>query len=222
VILLVGSTSYFSFITPVFMQARHIARELALLSISQLPVKPEILTTKTIDDMVIAAVRSLTEEIKEMIITASGELQRGQDMLFSSETRASDLATAQVMVKDAIAIAQTAINRAGMALEFPELIQTARQQEVRDYAVQLLQTIHKERSHIDALITGSLVDWQLSRLAQMDQHILRIATAEIAYLEVPKAVAINEAVELAKRYSTQDGYRFINGVLRNINPIPQK
>jgi transcription antitermination protein NusB len=202
------------------MQARHIARELALLSVSQLPSKPENLTTKTIDDMVIAAVRSLTDEIKDTIVTASGELQRGQDMLFSSETRASDLATAQIMVKDAIALTQTAINRAGTALEFPELIQTSRQQEVRDYVVQLLLTIHEQRSHIDELISGSLVDWQLSRLAQVDQHILRIATAEITYLNVPKPVAINEAVELAKRYSAQDGYRFINGVLRNINPIP--
>lgn len=204
------------------MQARHIARELALLSISQLPVKPENLTTKTIDDMVIAAVRSLTEEVKEMIITASGELQRGQDMLFSSETRAADLGTAQIMVKDAIALTQTAINRAGLALEFPELIQTARQQEVRDYVVNLLSTIHDERSRIDQLISGSLVDWQLNRLAQVDQNILRIATAEIAYLNIPKAIAINEAVELAKRYSSEDGYRFINGVLRNINPLPLK
>jgi transcription antitermination protein NusB len=204
------------------MQARHIARELALLSISQLPVKPENLTTKTIDDMVIAAVRSLTDEVKEMIITASGELQRGQDMLFSSETRAADLGTAQIMVKDAIALTQTAINRAGLALEFPELIQTARQQEVRDYVVNLLSTIHDERSRIDQLISASLVDWQLNRLAQVDQNILRIATAEIAYLNIPKAIAINEAVELAKRYSSEDGYRFINGVLRNINPIPLK
>jgi transcription antitermination protein NusB len=204
------------------MQARHIARELALLSVSQLPTKAENLTNKTIDDMVIAAVRSLTEEVKEMLITASGELQRGQDMLFSSETRASDLATAQIMVKDAIALTQTAINRTGLALEFPELIQTARQQEVRDYVVQLLQTIYTERAPIDALISKSLIGWQLERLSQVDQHILRIATAEIAFLNIPKAIAINEAVELAKRYSAQDGHRFINGVLRNINPIPVK
>jgi transcription antitermination protein NusB len=204
------------------MQARHIARELALLSVSQLPTKAENLTNKTIDDMVIAAVRSLTEEVKEMVITASGELQRGQDMLFSSETRASDLATAQIMVKDAIALTQTAINRTGLALEFPELIQTARQQEVRDYVVQLLQTIYTERSPIDALISKSLIGWQLERLSQVDQHILRIATAEIAFLNIPKAIAVNEAVELAKRYSAQDGHRFINGVLRNINPIPMQ
>lgn len=204
------------------MQARHIARELALLSVSQLPTKAENLTNKTFDDMVIAAVRSLTEEVKEMVITASGELQRGQDMLFSSETRASDLATAQIMVKDAIALTQTAINRTGLALEFPELIQTARQQEVRDYVVQLLQTIYTERSPIDALISKSLIGWQLERLSSVDQHILRIATAEIAFLNIPKAIAINEAVELAKRYSAEDGHKFINGVLRNINPIPMK
>lgn len=203
------------------MQARHIARELALLSISQLPVKPENLSKKTIEDMVIGAVRSLTEEVKEMITTAGEELQRGQDMLFASETRAADLTTAQVMVKEAIALTQTAINRAGLALEFPEIIQTARQQEVRDYVIAILNTVHGHKSHIDQLIGASLKDWQINRLASIDQYILRIATAEIAYLEIPKAIAINEAVELAKRYSSEDGYRFINGVLRNINPVPQ-
>jgi transcription antitermination protein NusB len=198
------------------MQARHIARELALLSISQLPSQPKNLETKTINEMVIAAVRSLTDEVKDMLTTASGELQRGNDKILNSETRAADAHAAQLMINEAIALTETAINRVGVALEFPELIQTARQEEIRSYTILLLQTVHEMRSPIDEIIGASLVDWQLNRLAQIDQQILRLATAELVYLKIPRAVAINEAVELAKRYSAEDGYRFINGVLRTI------
>ncbi|CAN1213559.1 transcription antitermination factor NusB [Tumidithrix helvetica PCC 7403] len=202
------------------MQARHVARELALLSIHQLPTQPENLATKTIDEMVTAVVRSLTDEVKEMLLTASVELQRGQDKMLNSETRVDDpkvdIKSAQVMVRDAINLTEAAINRVGTALEFPLMLQISRQTEIRSYALELLNTVHKQRSLIDATIGNALIDWQLSRLAQVDQDILRLATAEIMYLDVPKQVAINEAVELAKRYSTEDGYRFINGVLRRI------
>ena len=51
----------------------------------------------------------------------------------------------------------------------------------------------------------------------MDKDILRIATAEMLFLNVASKIAIDEAVELAKRYSSEDGYRFINGVLRRID-----
>jgi transcription antitermination protein NusB len=202
------------------MQARHVARELALLSIRQLPSQPENLATKTIDEMITAVVRSLTDEVKEMLLTASVELQRGQDKMLNSETRIDDpkvdLKSAQGMVRDAINLTEAAINRVGTALEFPIMLQISRQTEIRAYVLELLNTVHKYRSPIDVAIGNALIDWQLNRLAQVDQDILRLATAEIMYLNVPKQVAINEAVELAKRYSTEDGYRFINGVLRRI------
>jgi len=195
------------------MQARHIARELALLSISQLPTQTQNLEQKTIEDMVTAAVRSLTDEVKEMLVTASAELQRGQDKMLTSETRAIDMNASQLMVREAITLTQTAINRVGFALDFPELVQFSQQSDVRHYAFELLRTVHEEQSQIDEIISSALIDWQMSRLARIDRDILRLAVAELAYLRVPTQVAINEAVELAKRYSGEDGYRYINGVL---------
>ena len=62
----------------------------------------------------------------------------------------------------------------------------------------------------------SLIDWQLNRLARIDRDILRIAVAEMEYLALEPSIAINEAVELAKRYSEEEGYKFINGVLRRV------
>jgi N utilization substance protein B len=198
------------------MQARRIARELALLSIGQLPTKPDRLQAQQLQDVLLAAVRTLTTEVHDALETAAAELNRGSDRLLSSETRAIDVQSARAMVKEAIDLSQTAVNRLGAALELPEFIQLANQKEVRAYAMELLTQVRAVQAEIDQLIETSMVDWQLHRLARIDQDILRIAVTEMRYLGVPTQVAINEAVELAKRYSGDEGHRFINGVLRRV------
>ncbi|BAU07749.1 MULTISPECIES: transcription antitermination factor NusB [Fischerella] len=196
---------------------RQIARELALLSLSQLPANPKKLTEDQLPKLVLAAVRTLRSEVQDTLDNAVAELQRSNDRLLSSETRASDLNVARTMVKEAITSTQTAINQLSAAVEFPELIQLANQdKEVSRYAIEIVRTIDEERKNIDQQISLALVDWQVTRLAQIDRDILRIAVAEILYLGVPNSVAIDEAVELAKRYSGDEGHRFINGVLRRV------
>lgn len=199
------------------MQARRIARELALLSIAQLPNKPEQLQAQTLQDVLIAAIRTLTVEVQDTLETASAELNRSSDRLLTSETRAGSINTARTMVTEAIELTQTAINRVGAALELPEFIQLANQKEVRAYVMELLTQTQAHRNEVDALVNRSMVDWQMHRLARIDQDILRLAVTEIWFLGVPHQVAINEAVELAKRYSGEDGYRFLNGVLRRVS-----
>lgn len=198
------------------MQARRIARELSLLSVSQIASNSGKLEDQQLQDVIMAAVRTLTTEVQETLETASAEVKRGNDRLLTSETRASDVQSARVMVQEALQLAQTAINRLGMATELPELIQLTNQKEVRAYVMQVISAVNANITEIDRVLTQALVDWQLSRLARIDRDILRIAVAEILYLGVPDKVAINEAVELAKRYSGEDGYRFINGVLRRV------
>lgn len=198
------------------LQPRRIARELALLSLSQMPSTPDKLDAQQMNNLVLAAVRTLTGEIQEALETASAELQRGSDRLLTSETRASDLLSAKAMVADAIDLAQKAINRLGTAVEIPEVVQLTNQHEVRTYALEILKTINRRQTEIDQSLTQALQDWQLNRLAHIDRDILRIAVAEITFLGIPDRVAINEAVELAKRYSDDEGHRFINGVLRRV------
>ncbi|HEY9624478.1 MAG TPA: transcription antitermination factor NusB [Crinalium sp.] len=199
------------------MQARRIARELALLSISQLPSNPEKLQAQQLQSLLLASVRTLTTEVQDALETASAELERGSDRLLSSETRAIDLRSARAMVKEAIDLAQHAINRLGTAMELPEFIQLANQHEVRDYAMDLLSQVHTNRDEIDRVLTENMVEWKLERLARIDRDILRMTVAEMLFLGTPDKVAINEAVELAKRYSGDDGHRFINGVLRRVS-----
>ena len=196
-------------------QPRRIARELALLSLSQFRAS-ENLERHELNKLVLAAIRTLSGEIQETIESAAAEVKRGGDRLLNSETRASNIESAKAMVSDALELTQTAINRLGLAIELPELIQLSNQHEVRQYAVELIETVGRRRKEIEQLIESALVDWQFNRLPKIDRDILRIAVAEIVFLGVKDKVAINEAVELAKRYSDEEGYRFINGVLRRV------
>ena len=198
------------------MQARRSARELALLGISQLPSSPEKLATQQIQDLMLAVVRTLANEGQESLETAMAELQRGSDRLMGSQFRASDLQTARAMIQEAIELTQTAINRLGTAAEFPELIQMARTEDVATYAIEILTEVNAHRTEVDDILNQAMVDWQLNRLPRIDRDILRIAVTELLYLGTQEQVALNEAVELAKRYSDEDSYRFINGVLRRV------
>ncbi|HBB31809.1 MAG TPA: transcription antitermination factor NusB [Cyanobacteria bacterium UBA8803] len=198
------------------MQPRRIARELALLSLSQMPNSPEQLEKEQLTNLVLAAVRTLSSEIQEALETAAAELKRGSDRLLNSQTRATDLHSARVMVGEAIELTQNAINRLGTAVEFPEIIQLTNQHEVRAYAMEILQTINRRQLEVNEILTQALQDWQLNRLPRIDRDILRLAVVEMEFLGIPERVAINEAVELAKRYSDEEGHRFINGVLRRV------
>ncbi len=197
-------------------KARETARELALLGISQLPANPELLEAKKLQDVLLAAIRTLTGEVQESLEAAASEVQRSSDKLLASEIRAADIQSARAMVREAVELTQTAINRLGSAMEFPELIQLANQQDVRTYALQILTKVSANRVQIDELLSEALVDWQIERLARIDRDIMRIAIAEILYLGLPEQVSVNEAVQLAKRYSGDEGHRFINGVLRRV------
>ncbi|MGQ4650180.1 transcription antitermination factor NusB [Lyngbya aestuarii] len=199
------------------MQPRRIARELALLSLSQIRNVAEKLDSHQLNNLVLAAVRTLTTEIQETLETAAAELRRGSDRLLDSETRATDVRSAKAMVADAIELTQKALNRIGTAVEIPEVIQLTNQYEVREYALSIIQTVNRRQQEIDEILTKALQDWQLKRLPTIDRDILRIAVAEISFLEIPERVAINEAVELAKRYSDEEGHRFINGVMRRVS-----
>jgi N utilization substance protein B len=76
-------------------------------------------------------------------------------------------------------------------------------------------TAHRER--IDATIESHARGWTLARMANVDRNVLRLAVYEILYLpDIPYSVTVDEAVELAKKYSTAESGRFVNGVLGNL------
>lgn len=198
------------------MQARSLSRELALLSLSQLPKNPDKLSEQDLNDLILAAVRTMTLEAHEALETAAAELKRGNDRLTTSEVRDTDLKSAKASLVDAMELTREAIERLGMAVELPEFLQLANQQEVRQYALELIVQVVRNRQEIDELLDRTIVDWQLDRLPRVERDILRLATTEIWQIGTPERVVVDEAVELTKRYSSDNAHRFVNGVLRRV------
>jgi N utilization substance protein B len=86
------------------------------------------------------------------------------------------------------------------------------------YAAALVQGVDAERERIDELLRRFTRSWPLERMPALDRAVLRLATYELlARPDVPTAVVIDEAVELAKRFSTDDSGRFVNGMLSSIS-----
>jgi N utilization substance protein B len=88
--------------------------------------------------------------------------------------------------------------------------------EVDPFALETAEAVVDRAAELDEQVDEALEDWTASRLGALERNILRIAVYEIAGQTVPTEVAINEAVELAKRYTTDDAARLVNGVLGKI------
>jgi N utilization substance protein B len=83
-----------------------------------------------------------------------------------------------------------------------------------EFTQALIAGVHEHRPRIDALISVVAENWRIDRMAAIDRNILRLGAFEILYCpDVPTKVAINESLELAKRYSTGQSSRFVNGIL---------
>lgn len=110
-------------------------------------------------------------------------------------------------------------------LRGPEMLPEARgyiSAEERDaetlrFALRLVEGAHAHKLEIDTMIQGVAQNWNISRMAVVDRNVLRLATFELLHCpDIPPKVAINEAIELGKRYSTQNSGAFVNGILDKI------
>lgn len=90
--------------------------------------------------------------------------------------------------------------------------------EVGDYAKSLFNGVIENVAELDEIISSNLNKWKINRIPKVNLSILRLAVYEMKYVDdVPDSVAINEAVELAKKYSGQEDASFINGVLGSVS-----
>jgi N utilization substance protein B len=89
--------------------------------------------------------------------------------------------------------------------------------EGRPYAESLVRGVIAERGELDARISRASNNWRLERMTRIDRNVLRLGTWELLHeLDTPKAVVLDEAVELAKRFGTEESGAFVNGVLARI------
>ncbi len=101
-----------------------------------------------------------------------------------------------------------------------EIVETAKEAElikINAFAENILNAVEANSQEIDGVIESNSQDWTISRLPKVSLAVLRLAVAEIKYIDdVPNGVAVNEAVELAKKYGTNEDASFINGILGTI------
>lgn len=90
-------------------------------------------------------------------------------------------------------------------------------EEARGFADELFRLASERQAEIDSLIERHTQHWRMDRMAAVDRNVLREAVAEfLGYPQTPRAVVINEALEIARKFSTPESVQFINGVLDSV------
>jgi N utilization substance protein B len=85
--------------------------------------------------------------------------------------------------------------------------------QLREFATSLVLGVLRNQAELDALLESKANNWSLARMAATDRTVLRLAAYEIRYADTPDRVAVNEAIELAKRFGSKQSSQFVNGIL---------
>jgi N utilization substance protein B len=86
-------------------------------------------------------------------------------------------------------------------------------EELVSFAESLIAGVRRNRGELDQVLSQTADHWSLERMAATDRNVLRLGAYEILYADTPGRVAINEAVELAKRFGSRQSAQFVNGIL---------
>ena len=214
------------------MQSRTVARELALLMLGQVSDRASSggvgaaapAADPALDALLLQALTTLSQHVREALDQAATELQEAQQRLLDSELQdegsAEQMPKVRQHLQDGLAHAEQGLNRLSASLELPRLLMLSDQEEIRRAAVDRARAVLRSRIDLDQRLDAVMEGWRLTRLPRIDRDILRLAAVEIEQFQTPAAVACNEAVELANRYSDEQGRRMINGVLRRFTSAP--
>ena len=199
------------------MKSRTLARELALLMLGQVSDRATPNPDISFETLLLQALSSLAQHVRESLDRSAGDLQQAERDLLDSELQEDDgasLPRVRQHLRDGLSHAEQALNRLSASLDLPRLLLLADQEEVRRGAIERTRAVLADRESIDARLDAVMEGWRLTRLPRIDRDILRLAAVDLDTRGTPAAVACNEAVELATRYSDEQGRRMINGVLR--------
>lgn len=212
------------------MQARRAARELALILFSQFDNKIMNYTKEDFQDIILKSVRILTNNASDDLKLTLGALFKIREFIENYETddesnlqrplEVSNLPVPIPMTSDMIGRIDEMLeiaDKALVALEIAEFATLESEGEVKNYAVTIAEKFQENHEYIDGQIQKFAKGWDIQRLVKMDKDILRIAIIELLYVkDAPMKVIVDEALELAKKYSTDESSSFINGLLAKV------
>ena len=198
------------------MQLKSISRELALLLLGQ--IKKNDNNKISIESLLSKAIESLAQHWREQLDLCALTLEKANQELLDSELKedAGLLKSSRNHLKTCLTNSENILNSLSESIELPRLLALVDQKEIRDLALKRVHLVIEKKDNIDNKLDSVMEGWRLKRLPRIDRDILRLAFVDLIDFNTPTAVACNEAVNLANRYSDEQGRRMINGVLRNL------
>ena len=191
------------------MATRSLTRELALLVLGQVPEqKSASVADLALDSILDQALDTLTQHWRESLDASAAKLDQAQQ--------------SRTHLRASLSSAELVLNGLSASLELPRLLLLGDQEQIRRGAMERVQKVLTQREGIDKRLDQVMEGWRLTRLPRIDRDILRLAVVDLESLRTPAPVAFNEAVELANRYSDEQGRRMINGVLRRFHDAQSK
>ena len=202
---------------------KSLSRELSLISLGLIKDKGDFKLNKfQIEDIFESALDSLINHCRDELDICESDLENASQKILDSELQESSYSSFSNVrddLKKSLKKIETAMNTLSVILDFPKLIVPSGQIDIREDVNQRISNIINNLKIIDSDIDQAMDGWRLKRLPRIDRDILRLAYVDINFLDTPFAVACNEAVNLANKYSDMQGRKFINGVLRRLQTV---
>ncbi|MBO8231025.1 transcription antitermination factor NusB [Prochlorococcus marinus str. MU1402] len=199
---------------------RSLSRELSLISLGLIKDKGDFKLNKLqVEEIFESALDSLVNHCRDELDTCEVELENASQKILESELHEgvnSSFADVRDELKKSLKKIEIVMNTLSVTLDFPKLIVSSGQINIREDVKERITKIINNLTIIDSDIDQVMDGWRLKRLPRIDRDILRLAYVDINYLSTPLAVACDEAVNLANKYSDMQGRKFINGVLRRL------
>ena len=202
---------------------RSLSRELSLISLGLIKEKGNFKLEKSqIEEIFESALDTLVNHCRDELDNCEAELENASQKILDSELQEgidSSYSNVRDALKESLKKIETVMNTLSITLHFPKLIVSSDQIDIREDVNQRILKIINNIKIIDSDIDEVMDGWRLKRLPRIDRDILRLAYVDINFLNTPIAVACDEAVNLANKYSDTQGRKFINGVLRRLQTI---
>jgi len=202
---------------------KSLSRELTLISLGLIKDKGNFKLNKSqIEEIFESALDSLINHCRDELDNCESDLENASQKILESELQEgidSSFSNVREELKKSIKKIETVMNTLSITLDFPKLIVSSGQIDIREDVNQRISNIINNLTTIDSEIDQSMDGWRLKRLPKIDRDILRLAYVDINFLDTPIAVACDEAVNLANKYSDMQGRKFINGVLRRLQTV---
>ena len=202
---------------------RTLSRELSLISLGLIKDKSQLKYSKfQIEEVVESALDSLINHCRDELDNCESDLENASQKILESELHDgvdSSFFNVRDELKKSLGKMETVMNTLSVTLDFPKLIISSGQIDIREDVNKRIKNIINNLPSIDSDIDQAMDGWRLKRLPRIDRDILRLAYVDINFLNTPIAVACDEAVNLANKYSDEQGRKFINGVLRRLQTI---